>query len=189
METYEIVMMVFFLAVFFLVPFFIYFNKIKRKETMFYWMQSIYKDDLYHSVRYQQTHIKSHDKECILIHDNEQEKACAKEILEMFLEDSISWYFNGGHYPDMKLYKLDSKEHLMFSLWCYLSAVDREPYIPSPLKYKIEDDSICLTAYYKLYYTATKFCENNWCTQKDYRISSSEDIKDRLYRHLNRKES
>lgn len=184
----------------FFVWFIPYYTEKRQKEHLFTCIQFIQEKaetkseyDLYSFVQSQQAKMKlfEHKQEYILNNNNEQEKLYAKEILETFANNIIKSYFNGLRYTDKKCYKLNDREHSMFSLWCFLSKdydtmdwklkdkvyTDREEIDSTHFNLLLSDFG---RAYYKLYYIATKFCEENYYTKDSYRVTTSKHIEDYL---------
>ena len=165
-----------------------YFAKNKCKNCMFDWMRFIHnrattngKWDLYSCVRSHQARMKlyEHKQDYILDENNEQEKSYVKEILDIYAKDIIVSYFNGLQYIDKKCYMLNDEEHFMFSLWCFLSQLDEHKPIYTKLRDKVYSYNSLTDfgrAYYKLYYIATKFCEDNYYTKDFYRDATSKHI-------------
>lgn len=177
------------------------FAKNNYKDCMFNWMQFIYERsttksdyDLYSVVRSEQAKMKlyEHKQDYILDTNNEQEKSYVKELLDIYAKGMIKSYFNGLQYTDKKCYELDSNEHFMFSLYCFLSCeYDTMDWKLKDKVYRDKDEEIDgvhfnrhLTdfgrAYYKLWYITTKFCKSNSYTKDLPQILTAENIEDIL---------
>jgi hypothetical protein len=194
MEIFDVVLLLSIFTLFALLSFSRFYKKNKRKECLFSYIKWIYDKaqdrrdfNLLTFLYSLQIKRKYDDQECLLDRENEQEMAYAKEILDIYTNTMITSYFNGLCYTDKKCYNLDSEEHYLFSLWRFLQRIEEYPTMPvySKLKDKVYSEGKLTdfgSAYYKLYFIATKFCESNNYT-RDFLQTTSEQIKEYLKKH------